>query len=64
MEWVLEELLENEVFCTGVGVGIQSQQDRVVEAHKRKMPLVIGDTLYYLQDGRERLEEVIDRICK
>jgi hypothetical protein len=61
---VLEELLENEVFCTGVAVGIQLHQDRVVEAHKRKMPLVIDGTLYYLQDGRERLQDVIDRICR
>lgn len=61
---MLEELLENEIFCTGIAVGIQIHQDRVVAAHERKKPLVIGDTLYYLQDGRERLEEVIDRICK
>lgn len=60
----MEELLENEIFCAGIAVGIQIHQDRVVEAHKRKMPLVIDDTLYYLQDGRERLEEVIDRICR
>lgn len=56
--------MENEIFCAGVAVGIQIHQDRVVEAHKRREPLAIGDTLYYLQDGRERLEEVIDRICR
>lgn len=60
----MEELLENEIFCTGVVAGIQIHQDRVVEAHKRREPIVIGDTLYYLQDGRERLEEMIDRICR
>jgi hypothetical protein len=60
----LEELMENEIFCTGVTVGIQIHQDRVVEAHKRREPLVIGDTIYYLQDGRERLQEMIDKICR
>jgi hypothetical protein len=56
--------MENEIFCTGVTVGIQIHQDRVVEAHKRREPLVIGDTIYYLQDGRERLQEMIDKICR
>lgn len=60
----MDGLMENEVFCTGVAVGIQIHQDRVVEAHKRREPLVIGDTIYYLQEGRERLEEVIDRMCR
>ncbi len=60
----MEELMENEIFCTGVTVGIQIHQDRVVEAHKRREPLVIGDTIYYLQDGRERLQEMIDKICR
>ena len=60
----MEELMENEIFCTGVAVGIQIHQDRVVEAHKRREALVIGDALYYLQDGRERLEEEIDRMCR
>ena len=60
----MEELMENVIFCTGVTVGIQIHQDRVVEAHKRREPLVIGDTIYYLQDGRERLQEMIDKICR
>lgn len=60
----MEELMENEIFCTGMAVGIQIHQDKVVEAHKRREPIVIGDTLYYLQDGRERLEEMIDRMCR
>ena len=60
----MEELMENEIFCTGVTVGIQIHQDRVVEAHKRREPRVIGDTIYYLQDGRERLQEMIDKICR
>lgn len=60
----MEELLENKVFVDGIIVGIQIHQDRVVEAHRRREALVIGDTLYYLQDGRERLEEAIDRMCR
>ena len=60
----MSDLLENEAFCTGVAVGINLHQQRVVTAHKRKEPLIIGDDLYYLQSGRERLQEVLEKICK
>lgn len=56
--------MENEAFCTGVAVGIDLHQQRVVTAHKRKEPLKIGDTLYFLQDGREKLQETIEKICE
>lgn len=59
-----KELMENEAFCTGVEVGINLHQQKVVTAHERKEPLKIGDTLYYLQDGRERLQEFLEKICK
>jgi len=59
-EWTLTELLENEAFCCGVTVGINLHQMAVVTAHKRKEPLRIGDILYYLQDGRERLQEFLE----
>ena len=61
---MLNHLMSNEVFCTGVAVGVAIHQQRVVTAHKRKEPIKVGDTLYYLQDGRERLAEVLDKICR
>ncbi len=60
----MDDLMENEAFCCGVTVGINLHQRAVVTAHKRKEPLKIGDTLYYLQDGRERLQEMIEKICE
>lgn len=60
----MEELFENEAFCVGVTFGLSLYQRRIIEAHKRREPLLIGDNLYYLQDGRERLQAVIDEICK
>ena len=60
----MSDLMENEAFCTGVAVGIDLHQQRVVTAHKRKEPLKIGDTLYFLQDGREKLQETIEKICE
>lgn len=56
--------MESQAFAYGVAVGIDLHQQKVVTAQKRKEFLKIGDTLYYVQDGRERLEEVIDKICR
>lgn len=60
----MDELMENESFCCGVAVGINLHQQRVLMASERKEPLKIGDELYYVQSGRERLKEMMDKICK
>lgn len=60
----MDELMENEAFVNGITVGINLHQQRVIQAHKRKEPLKIGDELFYLQSGRERLEEMLNRICE
>ncbi len=60
----MDDLLKSEAFRKGVAVGIGIHQKEVVSAHERKKPLKIGDTLYYLQDGRERLQEAIEEICR
>ncbi len=60
----MTELLENEAFVTGIAVGISICQQKIVTAHERKEHLKIGDTLYYIQDGRERLKEAVEKICQ
>ena len=60
----MSDLMENEAFCNGVAVGISIYQQKVITAHKRKEPLKIKDNWYYLQSGKERLQTVIDEICK
>ncbi len=60
----MDELMENDAFVNGIAVGINLHQQRVITAHKRKEPLKIGDELYYLQDGRERLQEVLEKMCR
>lgn len=60
----MSDLLKNEAFISGVAVGIGLYQQKVVMAHERKEYLKIGDNLYYVQDGRERLAEVLEKICK
>ena len=60
----MDELKESEIFCAGLHVGISICQRAIVAAHERKEPLKVGDMLYYLQDGRERLAEVLEEMCK
>lgn len=56
--------MENEAFANGIIVGVSLHQQRVIAAHERKEPVKIGDKLYFIQDGKERLEQVLDEICK
>ena len=60
----MEQLMENEAFCMGVSVGIHIFQQKVLTAHKQREGLKIGDNLNYIQSGRERLQEVLEKICK
>ncbi|MCM1234743.1 MAG: hypothetical protein NC489_31965 [Ruminococcus flavefaciens] len=61
---VSNELMESEAFANGIAVGIGLHQQKVVNASKRKEFLKIGENLYYVQDGRERLQEEIEKICR
>jgi len=60
---ILSRLIER-AFCNGVAVGICLYQKAVVAAHKQRKFLKIGDNLYYVQDGKERLAEVLEKMCK
>lgn len=60
----LEGLEENEVFNYGLLCGIKIFQQKIVTAHKRKEHLMIDGNIYYIQSGRERLQEAIDKICR
>ena len=59
-----KELLENEAFCVGVTFGLNLYQQRVIESHRRREPLVINEDLFYLESGRERLERALRDICQ
>lgn len=57
-------LLENETLVNGIILGINLHQQRVIAAHKRGEPIKVGENLYYLETGRERLNRTINEICK
>ena len=60
----MNELTENQAFTNGIIVGIGLCEQRIITTHEKKMPLAIGDKLYFIQDGKERLEEVLNDICR
>ena len=60
---MLKNLIER-AFCNGVMVGIGLYQRMVISAHERKKSLRIGEDFYYIQSGRERLQEVLEKICR
>lgn len=60
----VEGLEENEAFYYGLLCGIKIFQQKIVTAHKRREHLMIDGNAYYVQSGRERLQEAIDKICK
>ena len=57
-------LMENEAFANGIAVGVNLYEQKIITAHQRKEFLKIGENLYYIQDGRERLQEFLEKICK
>lgn len=59
----MRKLIER-AFCHGVAVGIALYQRMIVSAHERKSALMIGEDLYYIQSGRERLQEFLEKICR
>lgn len=60
----MEDLMESEAFCNGIAVGIRMYQQKIVTAHSREEPIKIDGESYYIQDGKDRLKELIDRACR
>ena len=54
--------MENETFFTGIITGINLYQNKLITAHERNEGIKIGDDLFYLQSGKERLTEMMDKI--
>lgn len=60
----MHELLENEWFCSGLLVGINLCQQILLTAHERKEPMVIEGEAYYILNGNELLQQMIDAVCQ
>ncbi len=60
----MDKLMESDAFVKGIITGISLHQQKVVAAHRRKEPVKIADELFYIQSGRERLQEMLEKYGK
>lgn len=58
------DLQKKHEFFDGLITGICLYQQKIISAHERKEPLKVGDELFYLQNGRERLAEFLEKVCR
>lgn len=61
---IMDESHEVNAFCNGMIVGINLYQQKVVTAQKNNEAIKIGGELYYIQSAKERLQDMVDKICK
>ena len=55
---------EVNAFCTGMIAGINLYQQKVITAQKNNEAIKIDGELYYIQSAKERLQDMVDKICK
>lgn len=55
---------EVDAFAVGLCAGISLYQQKVVMAQKHKEPIRIAGNLYYIQSAKERLQDMVDKICR
>lgn len=63
-EEIMDKSHEVNAFCNGMVVGINLYQQKVVTAQKNNEAIKIGGELYYIQTAKERLQDMVDKICK
>lgn len=61
---IMDKSHEINAFCNGIVVGINLYQRKVVTAQKNNEAIKIGGELYYIQSAKERLQDMVDKICK
>ena len=59
-----ENMTYEEAFALGVQAGIRLMQNKIRKHCKNGKPMLIGDNLYFIQDSRQHLIEVMDNIDK
>lgn len=61
---IMDNSYEVNAFCNGIVVGLNLYQQKVVTAQKNNEAIKIGGELYYIQSAKERLQDMVDKICK
>lgn len=60
----MSKMHETSAFAVGLCAGISLYQQKVVMAQKHKEPIRIAGNLYYIQSAKERLQDMVDKICR
>ncbi|MEE1409751.1 hypothetical protein [Eubacterium ramulus] len=55
---------EVNTFYGGMVAGIKLYRKKVVLAHRNHEPIRIDGKLYYIQNAKERLQDMIDKVWK
>ena len=55
---------EVNTFYGGMVAGIKLYRKKVVLAHRNHEPMRIDGELYYIQNAKERLQDMIDKVWK
>ena len=55
---------EVNAFCTGMIAGINLYQQKVITAQKNNEAIKIDGELYYIRSAKERLQDMVDKVCK
>ncbi len=61
---MMNKQYEVNAFCTGMIAGISLYQQKVITAQKNNEAIKIDGELYYIQSAKERLQDMIDKVCK
>ena len=61
---ILNSEQKADIFCLGVITGINLYQQKVIAAQQHNKALRINGELYYVQSARERLQDMVDKICR
>lgn len=61
---ILNSEQKADIFCLGVITGINLYQQKVIAAQQHNKALRINGELYYVQSARERLQDMMDKICR
>lgn len=60
----MENLSESEGFVTGIAVGMNIYQQKVLTVHEKKEALKINGKSYFIQSGDEIMQQMVDKICR
>lgn len=60
---MLDDLLKRDEFHIGLTMGINICQRMILNANERNEPLMVDKRQFYILDGEQLLNQMIDTVC-